>query len=133
MPVEFGGPGLTLIEQTVIAEEVGRTSMPLSAAVGRMLGSLRFCDASQKDWLLGPLMRAETTIAYALTEPDAGSDLNALRTRARRAEGGWVVSGSKQFISHADTADNIIVLAVSDTEAKLTGRLTTLILPRGTK
>jgi alkylation response protein AidB-like acyl-CoA dehydrogenase len=131
MPVELGGPGLTLLEQTVIGEEVGRSSMPLSAAVGRMLGSLRFCDAAQREWLLSPLMRAETTIAYALTEPDAGSDLNALRTRARRAEGGWVVTGSKQFISHADTADHIVVLAVTDPEAKLTGRLTTLVIPRG--
>jgi alkylation response protein AidB-like acyl-CoA dehydrogenase len=131
MPVELGGPGLTLLEQTVIGEEVGRSSMPLSAAVGRMLGSLRFCDAAQREWLLSPLMRAETTIAYALTEPDAGSDLNALRTRARRAEGGWVVTGSKQFISHADTADHIVVLAVTAPEAKLTGRLTTLVIPRG--
>jgi alkylation response protein AidB-like acyl-CoA dehydrogenase len=105
--------------------------MPLSNAVGRMLGSLRFADAAQREWLVAPLMRAETTIAYALTEPDAGSDLNALRTRARKAEGGWVVTGSKQFISHADTADHIIVLAVSDPEARLTRRLTTLVVPRG--
>lgn len=133
MPVELGGPGLSLLDQTAIAEEIGRTSMPLSAAIGRMLGSLVFCSAAQREWLLDPLMRAETTIAYALTEPDAGSDLNALRTRARKVDGGWMVNGSKQFISHADTADHIIVLAVTDTEARLTGRLTTLVLPRGTK
>ncbi len=132
MPAELGGPGLSMVEQVVIGEEMGRTSMPLSNAVGRMLGSLRFADAAQRDWLVAPLMRAETTIAYALTEPDAGSDLNALRTRARKVEGGWVIGGAKQFISHADTADHILVLAVSDAEAKLTRRLTTLIVPRGT-
>jgi acyl-CoA dehydrogenase len=131
MPVELGGPGLSMVEQVVVGEELGRTSMPLSNAVGRMLGSLRFVNAAQREWLVAPLMRAETTIAYALTEPDAGSDLNALRTRARKVEGGWVVTGSKQFISHADTADHIIVLAVSDPEARLTRRLTTLIVPRG--
>jgi alkylation response protein AidB-like acyl-CoA dehydrogenase len=131
MPADLGGPGLSMVEQVVVGEELGRTSMPLSNAVGRMLGSLRFADAAQREWLVAPLMRAETTIAYALTEPDAGSDLNALRTRARKVEGGWVVTGSKQFISHADTADHIIVLAVSDPEAKLTRRLTTLIVPRG--
>lgn len=133
MPKEMGGLGLTLREQVVIGEEMGRTSMPLSGAFGRMLGSLRFASASQREWLVGPLMRAETTIAYALTEPDAGSDLNALRTRARKVEGGWVINGAKQFISHADTADNIIVLAVTDPNAKLTRRLTTLIVPRGTE
>jgi acyl-CoA dehydrogenase len=131
MPAELGGPGLSMVEQVVIGEELGRTSMPLSNAVGRMLGSLRFADAAQREWLVAPLMRAETTIAYALTEPDAGSDLNALRTRVRKAEGGWVVTGSKQFVSHADTADHIIVLAVSDPEARLTRRLTTLVVPRG--
>ncbi|MBX6376853.1 MAG: acyl-CoA dehydrogenase family protein [Acetobacteraceae bacterium] len=131
MPAELGGPGLSMVAQAVIAEETGRTSMPLGEVFGRLPGSLRFADAAQREWLVGPLMRAETTIAYALTEPDAGSDLNALRTRARRAEGGWVVSGSKQFISHADSADHIIVLAVSDPEAKLTRRFTTLIVPRG--
>lgn len=133
MPKELGGLGLTLREQVAIGEEIGRTSMPLSNAFGRMLGSLRFASASQRDWLVGPLMRAETTIAYALTEPDAGSDLNALRTRARKVEGGWIVNGAKQFISHADTADHIVVLCVSDTEAKLTRRLTTLIVPKGAR
>lgn len=133
MPKEMGGLGLTLREQVVIGEEMGRTSMPLSGAFGRMLGSLRFASPAQREWLVGPLMRAETTIAYALTEPDAGSDLNALRTRAKKVDGGWVINGAKQFISHADTADNTIVLAVSDAEAKLTRRLTTLIVPKGTK
>lgn len=132
LPAELGGGGLSLVQQVVVGEEMGRTSMPLSAAAGRMLGSLRFCSEDQRRWLLTPLLAAETTLAYALTEPDAGSDLNALRTRARKVDGGWVVSGSKQFISHADTADHIIVLAVSDPEARLTRRLTTLILPRDT-
>lgn len=132
MPREMGGLGLTLREQVVIGEEIGRTSMPLSGVFGHMLGSLRFATASQREWLVGPLMRAETTIAYALTEPDAGSDLNALRTRATKVDGGWVINGAKQFISHADTADHIVVLCVTDPQAKLTRRLTTLIVPRGT-
>jgi len=63
------------------------------------------------------------SLRQALTEPDAGSDLNALRTRAKRMDGGWVISGAKQFISHADTADHIVVLALADPAAKLTGRL----------
>ena len=46
MPVELGGPGLSMVEQVVVGEELGRTSMPLSNAVGRMLGSLRFVNAA---------------------------------------------------------------------------------------
>jgi acyl-CoA dehydrogenase len=130
MPVALGGPGLPVAMQSVMDEEMGHTSMPLSEAVGHFPGSLMVCSAEQRDWLVGPLMRAETTIAYALTEPDAGSDVGAIRTRAVRADGGWVLNGSKQFISHADTADHTIVLAVTDAEAPIKRRLSTFIVER---
>jgi len=131
MPEALGGPGLSVAARTVIDEETGHTSMALAEAIGHLPGSLVFCSAAQQDWLIKPLMRAETTIAYALTEPDAGSDLNALRTRAVKADGGWVIDGSKHYISHAETADHTIVLAVTDRDAGLKGRLTTFIVPKG--
>lgn len=131
MPEEIGGPGLSRVAISAIDEATGHTSMPLAEACGHLPGSLLFADAAQRDWFVGPLMRGERTVAYALTEPDAGSDLNALRTRARRTDGGWLLSGAKTFISHAETADHTIVLAVTDRDAPLKGRLTTLIVPRG--
>jgi alkylation response protein AidB-like acyl-CoA dehydrogenase len=66
-----------------------------------------------------------------LTEPNAGSDLGGLRTRAVKAEGGWVLTGSKHFISHAETADYIIVLAVTNPDAPLKTKLGTFIVRRG--
>lgn len=130
LPEEIGGPGLSAAARCAIDEEMGHTSMPLAESLGHLPGSLGFCDDGQRRWLIDPLLRAETTIAYALTEPDAGSDLAALRTRAVRADGGWVLNGSKHYISHADTADHTIVLAVTDRDAGLKGRLTTFIVPR---
>jgi alkylation response protein AidB-like acyl-CoA dehydrogenase len=130
MPAEFGGPGLGRLAIAAIDEEMGHTSMPLAETIGHLPGSLVFCDAAQRDWLLGPLLRAERTVAYALTEPDAGSDLNALRTRAVPVAGGWRLDGAKHYISHADTADHTVVLAVTDKDATLQSRLTSFIVPR---
>ncbi len=133
MPPELGGPGLSRVAISAIDEALGHTSMPLAEACGHLPGSLLFADERQRDWFVGPLMRAETTIAYALTEPDAGSDLNALKTKAQRVDGGWIISGSKQFISNAETAEHTIVLAVTDRDASLKSRLSTFIVPRGAK
>ena len=85
----------------------------------------------QSEWLVKPLMRAETTIAYALTEPAAGSDLSAIATRAEKVTGGWRLNGTKHFISAAEHADHLIVLAVTDNQAPLKSRLTTFIIERG--
>lgn len=130
MPEALGGPGLGRLAISAIDEEMGHTSMPLAEAIGHLPGSLAFCDDAQRDWLVGPLMRADKTVAYALTEPDAGSDLNALRSRAVRVGGGWRLDGTKHYISHAETADYTIMLAVTDKDASLKGRLTTFIIPR---
>jgi alkylation response protein AidB-like acyl-CoA dehydrogenase len=130
MPESLGGPGLGRLAIAAIDEEMGHTSMPLAEAIGHLPGSLAFCDAAQRAWLLGPLMRAETTLAYALTEPDAGSDLGALRTRAVPVAGGWRLDGAKHYISHAETAEHTVVLAVTDKDATLKTRLTTFIVPR---
>ncbi|WP_342641385.1 acyl-CoA dehydrogenase family protein [Rhodoligotrophos ferricapiens] len=130
MPVELGGPGLMIAAQCVIDEEMGSTSMPLGEAIGHLPGSLRACDEEQREWLLKPVMAGEMTVAYALTEPAAGSDLSALQTRAEKVDGGWRLTGSKQFISNAEHADYIIVLAVTDRSAPLKSKLTTFLVDR---
>lgn len=132
MPSELGGPGLSTFAQVLIDEEVGRTTLALAESVRQLPLSLRYCTPEQHESLLPALMAGEVTITYALTEPDAGSDLNALRTRAKQVDGGWLLNGRKQFISNAETADHIIVLAVTDPEAALNrGRLTTFLVERG--
>lgn len=130
MPEEVGGPGLNVSALCVIDEELGTTSMPLGEAAGHLPGSLLACDEAQREWLLDPVMSADKTVAYALTEPDAGSDLSALKTRGKKVDGGWSINGSKQFISNAEGADYIIVLAVTDRDAPLKNKLGTFIVER---
>ena len=131
MPQVLGGPELSVAAQSVIDEELGRTTMPLAEAFGHLPGSLRMVNDDQREWLVKPLMRADTTIAYALTEPAAGSDLSAIATRAEKVAGGWRLNGTKHFISAAEHADHLIVLAVTDNQAPLKSRLTTFIIERG--
>ncbi|TCT04827.1 acyl-CoA dehydrogenase family protein [Paralcaligenes ureilyticus] len=130
MPRELGGPGISAVAQSVMDEEIGHTSMPLSEVFGHLPGSLRFADENQREWLIKPLMQAEKTIAYALTEPTAGSDLSAINTRAMRVSGGWELNGTKHFISGAEHADYIIVLAATNKDAPLKNRLSTFIVER---
>ena len=70
----------------------------------------------QKSRWLPPLMRGEQTAAIAMTEPGAGSDLQGIRTRARRFDDGWILSGSKTFITNGVHADVVVVFALTGDE-----------------
>jgi alkylation response protein AidB-like acyl-CoA dehydrogenase len=131
LPASVGGPGLSLVTLSEIDEAIGHTSMPLGEVFGHLPGSLRFCSAEQQRWLVEPLLRADTSIAYALTEPAAGSDLSAITTRAARVEGGWRLNGYKHFISNVEHAQHIIVLAATDASAPLKAKLSTFIVEAG--
>ena len=130
LPEHLGGGGLDVLSQVVIGEEIGKTSMPLADAVGFLPATLTLASAAQRDWFIAPVVSAEKTVAYALTEPDAGSDLGGIRTRARRENGKWVLNGGKQFISGADYADFIILLVSTDPAAKLRGGYTLFVVER---
>lgn len=132
MPASLGGPGLSVTEQIIIDEELGRTSIPLAETFGHLPGSLNFVSDKQRVWLLNPLIRAEKNVAYALTEPSAGSDLSAMYTRASKVEGGWVLNGTKHYISAVESADFLIVLVVTDKSAPLKGRFSTFIVEKNT-
>ncbi len=131
MPESIGGPGLSLRTLSALDEAIGHTSMPLGEVFGHLPGSLRFANADQRGWLVDPLLRAETSIGYALTEAGAGSDLSAIATRAVRVDGGWRLNGQKHFISNVEHADHIIVLAATDPAAPLKSKLSTFIVARG--
>lgn len=131
MPESVGGPGLSLRTLSALDEAIGHTSMPLGEVFGHLPGSLRFCNADQRRWLVDPLLHAQTSIAYALTEPGAGSDLSSIATRAERVAGGWRLNGQKHFISNLEHADHILVLAVTDASAPLKSKLSTFIVERG--
>jgi acyl-CoA dehydrogenase len=117
MPSDVGGAGLGEYEMCLVREEVAQYANHLTML---MLGDLPFGPNKmlyslgtehQREKYLMPLMRAEMTTGIALTEPDAGSDLAAIRTSARGVEGGWVLNGTKHFISNALYADFLQVLA----------------------
>jgi acyl-CoA dehydrogenase len=103
----------------VIASEGRHTSMLLLGDLpfgpNKMLYHLA-TDHQRENYLL-PLVRGEKTTGIALTEPDAGSDLAAIRTTARATEGGYVLSGSKHFITNAPWADFLQVLARVEDDA----------------
>ena len=120
MPEDVGGGALGEYEMCLVREEVARQMSHLCML---MLGDLPFgpnkmlyhlASEGQREKYLMPLMRGEVTSAIALTEPDAGSDLAAIRTSAKRVEGGYVINGMKHFISNAPYADFLHVLAKSD-------------------
>ena len=131
MPESIGGPGLPILTLAALDEAIGHTSMPLGEVFGHLPGSLRFSNEDQRKWLVDPLLRADTSIGYALTEPGAGSDLSAIATRAVRVEGGWRLNGNKHFISNVEHADYILVLASTDASAPLKSKLSTFIIERG--
>jgi acyl-CoA dehydrogenase len=130
LPESLGGPGLPADAKLAVLEEITYTSVPLTEVAGYLPLSLNFCNAEQRARLLPALRAGKEVITYAMTEPDAGSDLGAIRMRAQKKDGGWVLNGSKQFISHAETANHIIVLALTDPGAPLKRRLTTFIVAR---
>jgi alkylation response protein AidB-like acyl-CoA dehydrogenase len=111
MPQEAGGPGLPYLAQVLIREQLGKVSVALADVVGRPPRALLACRAEQRERFLLPAVRAEKTWAFALTEPQAGSDAAAVSMRAVSSPGGWLLSGTKHFISHGDSADFVIVIA----------------------
>lgn len=128
MPAELGGGGLGMLGQVVVAEEAGRTSIPMAKTLGYLPELLLACNEAQREWLLKPVVSGDKMVCYAITEPDAGSDMGGLRTHARRVGGQWVLNGSKQFISNVHCADFVVVLAVTAPEAPLSGRFTLFVV-----
>ena len=116
VPEADGGSGGSAVEQTLALERLGdrATSMAVFMVVHFMATHLLddYGSAEQKRRLLPPLCRGETKFAFALTEPGGGTDvLASVRTLARPDGDGWLLSGSKMWISGAARADWLIVLA----------------------
>jgi acyl-CoA dehydrogenase len=130
LPKEIGGGGIGPLGEVVVGMEMGRTSMPLAETIGRLPQALVHCDGEQTSWLLTPTVAATKTVCSALTEPNAGSDLGSIETAAVRDGGGWRLTGSKQFISNAETSDYILVLAVTEPKAPLRKRFTMFVVDR---
>jgi acyl-CoA dehydrogenase len=135
MPEEFGGGGLDAVTLTLMERELGRTSYALGACAARPSNILRACRGEQIERYLLPTVRGERTDCLAMTEPNAGSDLRAMETRAEQRGGDFIITGAKHFISHADVADYVILFAVTGTETTARGprkQITSFLVDKGT-
>jgi butyryl-CoA dehydrogenase len=119
VPEEWGGAGVDHVAYALAIEEVAAgdgscsTVMSVHNSVVCM-PLLKFGTREQQERFLKPLAQGRQLGAFCLTEPQAGSDASAIRTRARRDGNHWVLNGTKQFISSGSTADLAIVFAVTD-------------------
>ncbi|MCI2419969.1 acyl-CoA dehydrogenase family protein [Saccharopolyspora sp. K220] len=116
MPAELGGGGLDATGITLAERELGRTSYALQMLVARPSNILQACEGEQRERYLLPAIRGERHDCLAMTEPGAGSDVRSMTTRAVRDGADYVLNGTKHFISHADTADFVVLFAATGTE-----------------
>jgi alkylation response protein AidB-like acyl-CoA dehydrogenase len=115
-PEEYGGSGMGYLEYAVVVEELSRVdgSVGLSVAAHNSLCAnhiFAMGNEAQRQKYLKPLASGEVIGAWALTEPEAGSDAGALRTTARRSGDHWVLNGSKNFATHGTVGGICVVMA----------------------
>ncbi len=119
-PTEYGGEGGDYLHDAVFTEELSRCgSGGLSAGIGAHIGIatppiFKFGTEEQKQKWLVPGIKGEKIAALGITEPDAGSDVAGIRTSAKAVDGGWIVNGSKTYITGGVRAD-VLVTAVKTT------------------
>ena len=131
IPREFGGGGLSFLEWMMAEEQFGRTSdILIRRAFGNVYEILLEASEKQKQTYLLPAVTGERTFSVAFTEPEAGSDLAAIKTKAERSGEGWVLNGSKHFISDGLFSDFFVVTAVTDPTAGVHG-ISTFIVEKG--
>ena len=135
MPEEYGGTGLDPLTLALVERELGAASYALQYIAARPSNILRACRGEQIERYLLPTVRGDRVECLAMSEPDAGSDLRGMKCTAVRSGGGWVIDGTKHFISHADLADYVILFAATGEEAGPRGprkKITAFLVDMGT-
>jgi hypothetical protein len=136
-PEEYGGAGMGYVEYATIIEELSRVdgSVGISVAAHNSLCSnhiYMYGTEEQKRKFLVPLAQGKHLGAWGLTEASAGSDASGTRSTAMRQNGGWIVNGSKNFITHAIHADTCVAVASTD-RSKGSRGITAFIFEKGMK
>ncbi len=125
IPEEYGGLGLGAFEYCLVAEELARGWMSVASVIARgnaLIGSLKSMTPEQKKIYLPRMARGEFLGAFALSEPNAGSDVANISCRARRVGDEWEITGNKYWCTFADGADFILVFARTDPTVDLKAR-----------
>ena len=133
----YGGPGLGFLEHALIAEEFARVDAGCGTIIHTTLGSefiLLFGREEQKKRILPLLPKGEAIMGMAITEPDAGSDVASVNTRARRVKDHYVINGNKMFITNGSIADFLVIFCLTNENEKVkTKRHTPIIVETNRK
>lgn len=134
LPEEYGGGGGGMAEAVIVVEELAAHGMPLliwviSPAICGSILAHHGSDAMRKDWL-PTIADGSRRMAFGLTEPDAGSNSHNVKTTARRTDSGWVISGSKYYISAVDESDaTLLVTRDADLSTPEKSKLSLFVVP----
>jgi isovaleryl-CoA dehydrogenase len=137
VPEEYGGLGFGYLEHVVAMEEISRASGSIGLSYGAhsnlCVNQLRrFGTEAQKQRYLPPLVSGESVGALAMSEPGSGSDVVSMRTRADRKPDGWVLNGSKMWITNGPEADTAVIYATTEPGSGSRG-ITAFVVERGTR
>jgi acyl-CoA dehydrogenase len=117
MPAEWGGQGLSVLEQVIVSERLGQLTNALWDAVWRPANALRHCTPAQRERFLLPAIAGDRRDCFAVTEEKAGSDPSLIETVAvPSGDGGFRITGEKWFVTVGDVADFMIVQALAGPE-----------------
>jgi len=136
VPVEYGGAGMDYVSFALLMEEISRgsssvrTTVSVQTSLSESTLMLFGSEEQKRAWLV-PLAKGERFGAWALTEPEAGSDAANLQTTAKPEGGGWVLNGAKRFISNGGMADYVFVYA-REPGTKGHEGLSCFMVPKGT-
>ena len=135
IPEAYGGLGLSMHEESRLVFELGYTTPSLRSMFGTNNGIaghvlLEGGTEEQKLHWLPRIASGEVTASFALTEAEAGSDPGAMATTGERRDGGWVLNGSKRYITNAPLADVFMVFARTDPSARASRGISTFLVPR---
>ncbi len=133
IPLKYGGLGLTTLEEILVYEELTKTNACFRSRIGtsNSIGSMGILfdgTEDQKQKYLSRIASGEWTAAFALTEPDAGSDASHIKASAVLEGDHWVLNGTKLFITNGDCANVITTIAVTDEDKRARGGFTAFII-----
>ena len=137
VPREYGGAGLDYLTYAIVVEEVGRGCSAMRTVISVQTSLVcssivRWGSEEQKQRWLPRLCSGESLGCFGLTEPDTGSDAANQRTRAKKVDGGWEITGNKMWISLGNHAEVALIFAQTDPEKKHRG-LAAFLVPTATR